>query len=65
MWNESTKTINIPSVTGDLDININYDSDSIFNVQEWPTISTTNQTTMSDVLGYDLLSILTSIENPL
>ena len=65
VWNESTKTINIPSVTGDLDININYDSDSIFNVQEWPTISTTNQTTMSDVLGYDLLSILTSIENPL
>lgn len=34
VWNESTKTINIPSVTGDLDININYDSDSIFNVQE-------------------------------
>ena len=65
VWNESTKTINIPSVTGDLDININYDSDSIFNVQEWPTVSTTNQTTMSDVLGYDLLSILTSIENPL
>ena len=65
VWNESTKTINIPSVTGDLDININYDSDSIFNVQEWPTVSTTNQTTMSDVLGYDLLSILTSTENPL
>ena len=65
VWNESTKTINIPSVTGDLDININYDSDSIFNVQEWPTVSTSNQTTMSDVLGYDLLSILTSVENPL
>ena len=65
VWNESTKTINIPSVTGDLDININYDSDSIFNVEEWPTISTTNQITMSDVLGYDLLSILKSNENPL
>ena len=65
VWNESTKTINIPSVTSDLDINISYDSDSIFNVQEWPTVSTSNQTTMSDVLGYDLLSILTSIENPL
>lgn len=65
VWDESTKTINIPSVTGDLDININYDSDSIFNVEEWPTISTTNQITMSDVLGYDLLSILTSTENTL
>lgn len=65
VWNESTKTINIPSVTGDLAININYDSDSIFNVEEWPTISTTNQITMSDVLGYDLLSILKSTENPL
>lgn len=65
VWDESTKTINIPFVTGDLAININYDSDSIFNVEEWPTISTTNQTRMSDVLGYDLLSILTSTENTL
>ena len=65
VWDESTKTINISSVTGDLYIKITYDSDSIFNVQEWPTVSTSNQTKMSHVLGYDLLSILTSVENQL